>query len=162
DRRVARRILEGAAFVATSEADFVRTARAAGLVVLPRRGTARRASPDGYSVKVRDSEDGIFYSPSKMDKSLGLEELRARYGWGLRSRLEAIDVWHERTSRPAGSAFRLPVVDQISALRKELVTEGTDVRWRRAAREASTVLGAWSVNAEAPQDKYLARASDAL
>lgn len=162
DRRVARRILEGAAMVATNEADFVRTARAAGLVVLPRRGTAKRASPDGYSVKVRDSKDGIFYSPSKMDKSLGLEELRSRYGWGLRSRLEAIDVWHERKSLPEGSAFRLPIADQISALRKELVTEGTDVRWRRAAREASTVLGAWSVNAEAPQDKYLARASDAL
>src|SRR5699024_6591911 len=47
-------------------------------------------------------------------------------------------------------------------LRKELVAEGTGVRWRRAAREASTVLGAWSVNADAPQDKYLARASDAL
>lgn len=162
DRRVARRILEGAAMVATNEADFVRTARAAGLVVLPRRGTAKRASPDGYSVKVRDSKDGIFYSPSKMDKSLGLEELRSRYGWGLRSRLEAIDVWHERKSLPEGSAFRLPIADQISALRKELVGGGTDVRWRRAAREASTVLGAWSVSADAPQDKYLARSSDAL
>lgn len=162
DRRVARRILEGAALVAANEADFVRTARAAGLVVLPRRGTAKRASPDGYSVKVRDSKGGIFYSPSKMDKALGLEELRARYGWGLRSRLDAIDVWHERNTVPEGSAFRLPVADQIKTMRKELVAEGTDVRWQLAARDASTVLGAWSVSAEAPQDRYLGRASDAL
>ncbi|MDN5654796.1 MAG: hypothetical protein L0G46_06885, partial [Kocuria sp.] len=162
DRLVARRIVEGAALTARTEADFVRTARGAGLVVLPRRGTAKGASPTGYSVKVRDSKDGIFYSPSKMDKSLGLEELRTRYGWGLRSQLDAVDVWHERKSLPAGSVFRLPIADNIRNVRSELESDRPDVHWRRAARDASTVLGAWSVDADAPQDKYLARASDAL
>lgn len=162
DRLVARRILEGAALTASSEADFVRTARAAGLIVVPRRGTAKEASPTGYSVKVRDSEDGIFYSPSKMDKGLGLEQLRERYGWGLRSQLDAVSVWHERNSVAVGSAFRLPVADQIQVVRRELQSDRPDVHWRRAAREASAVLGAWSVNADAPQDRYLARASDAL
>lgn len=162
DRIVARRILEGAALSARTEADFVRTARAAGLVVVPRRGTAKEASPTGYAVKVRDSKEGIFYSPSKMDRSLGLEALRARYGWGLRSQLDAVSVWHERKAMPAGSVFRLPVADQISAVRRELEDERGDVRWRRAAREASSILGAWSVQADAPQDRYLGRASDAL
>lgn len=162
DRIVARRILEGAALAANTEADFVRTARAAGLIVVPRRGTAQGASPVGYSVKVRDSKDGIFYSPSKMDKSLGLEELRRHYGWGLRSQVDAVPVWHERKSMPAGSVFRLPVADRIREVRSELEGGRADVHWRRAARDASTVLGAWSVNADAPQDKYLARASDAL
>lgn len=162
DRIVARRILEGAALAASTEADFVRTARAAGLIVVPRRGTAQSASPVGYSVKVRDSKDGIFYSPSKMDKSLGLEALRQRYGWGLRSQVDAVPVWHERKSVPAGSVFRLPVADRIREVRSDLEGERADVHWRRAARDASTVLGAWSVSADAPQDKYLARASDAL
>ncbi|WP_422117806.1 relaxase/mobilization nuclease domain-containing protein [Brachybacterium sp. UNK5269] len=162
DRVIARRIVEGASLTASSEADFVRTARAAGLIVMPRRGTAVGASPTGYSVKVRDSEGGIFYSPSKWDKQLGLDKLRERYGWGLRSQVEAIDVWHERKTLPVGSAFRLPVADKIRDMRSALESERPDVHWRRAAREASTVLGAWSVQADAPQDKYLARASDAL
>lgn len=162
DRLVARRILEGAALTSSSEAEFVRTARAAGLIVMPRRGTAKEASPTGYSVKVRDSEGGIFYSPSKMDKGLGLEQLRERYGWGIRSQLDAVSVWHERNSRSVGSAFQLPVADQIQAVRRELQSDRPDVHWRHAAREASTVLGAWSISADAPQDRYLARASDAL
>lgn len=162
DRVIARRILEGAAAAASSESDFIQAARAAGLVVLPRRGTPAMSSPTGYSVKLRDANDGIFYSPSKMDKALGLDELRRHYGWGLRSQLDAIDVWHGRKSLPASSTFRLPVADKIQEARAQLEDGQRNVHWRPLAREASTILGAWSVVADAPQDRYLGRASDAL
>lgn len=160
ERVRARRLVEAAALNAGSEAEFVRTARALGLYVKPRVGTARRQSPDGYSVKLQDGGT-LWLSPSKMDRSLGLDQLRQRYGWGLKERLDAVDVWHERTAG-AAKGFRLPIADQINKVRADLVRDGGSVHWRTAARDLSAVLGAWSVEAGGPDEKYLGRASDAL
>lgn len=161
DRVVARRVLEAAALKADSEAEFVAIARASGLLVLPARNTARGESPEGYRVKVRDSE-GTWLSPSKMrGGALGLRALRERYGWGLNDRMDAIATWHDRSSLGREKAFRLPVVAQIEAVRVTLVQD-QGVHWRRAARDLSGVLGAWSVEAGGAQGKYLGRASDAL
>lgn len=160
ERVRARRLVEAAALNADSEAEFVRTARAIGLHVKPRVGTARGQSPDGYSVKLKD--DGtLWLSPSKMDRSLGLDRLRQRYGWGLKERIDAVSVWHERTAGTA-KGFRLPIADQIKKVRADLVRDGANVHWRAAARDLSAVLGAWSVEAGGPDAKYLGRASDAL
>lgn len=160
ERLQARRLVEAAAMNANSEAEFVRIARGLGLHVKPRVGTAHRQSPEGYSVKLKENGT-IWLSPSKMDRSLGLAQLRERYGWGLKERLDAVDVWHERTAGTR-KELRLPIADQINKVRADLVNDAPGVHWRAAARDLSAVLGTWSVEAGGPQDKYLARASDAL
>lgn len=162
DRVLIRRRLAGAALGARNEAEFVRAARASGLVLRPRFAKGGVGAVEGYSAALAGGSKQEWFAPSKLDRSLGLPMLRQRYGWSIDEQLQAVAVWRER-SRGTSSHMRLPVVDEVRKLRADLAGPGGHMKWRRAAHDASAVLGAWSVEAEGDRrGGYLGRASDAL
>ena len=163
DRVVVRRRLAGASWQAGSEAEFVRAARAAGLLVRPRYAEGGLVKVSGYSVALADSGKAVWFAPSKLDKNLGLRELREAQGWDFQGQMDAIPVWRESArSKQGGDSLRLPLEDEIKRVRVTLAHEGSEVRWRRAAADASSLLGAWSVQANGARTGHLANASDAL
>ncbi|MFQ6486127.1 relaxase/mobilization nuclease domain-containing protein [Brachybacterium epidermidis] len=162
DRVLIRRRLAGAAMGVRNEAEFVRAARAAGVLLRPRFATGGVGAVQGYSAALAGGSKQVWFAPSKLDRSLGLPMLRERYGWSIDEQLQAVAVWRER-ARGADSHMRLPVVDEVRKLRADLTGPGGHMKWRRAAHDASAVLGAWSVEAEGDRrGGYLGRASDAL
>lgn len=163
DRVLVRRRLAGAAWQAGSEGEFVRTARASGLLVRPRYEQGGLVKITGYSVALADTEKAVWFAPSKLDKSLGLRALREANGWDFDTQMQAVPVWRESArSKHGGGHLRLPVADEIKRVRVTLAQEHTEIRWRPAAAEASKILGAWSLQAEGRRGGHLGRASDAL
>lgn len=164
DRVLIRRRLAGAAWQASSEAEYVRAARASGVLVRPRYAPGGIVQVEGYSVAMADSGKAVWFAPSKLDRSLGLPVLRERYGWTSEQQFDAIPVWRERSGaeRKGIGGLRLPVEDEIRKVRVTLAQENTEVRWRRAAHDTSAFLGAWSVRAEGRSGGPLGDASDAL
>ncbi|MGO2521009.1 MAG: relaxase/mobilization nuclease domain-containing protein [Microbacterium sp.] len=163
DRVLVRRRLAGASWHAQSEAEFVRAARASGLLVRPRYAEGGLVKVSGYSVALADSGKTIWFAPSKLDKSLGLRALRENGGWDFAGQMQAIPVWRESArGKQGGEHLRLPLEDEIKRVRVTLTQEHTEVHWRRAATDASKILGAWSVQAEGSRGGYLGKASDAL
>ncbi len=179
--QVARR-LRGAAAVSTSEVEFVKGARLAGVMVRPRFAAAGTDQVVGYSAALRPSggQRAVWYAPSKLDRNLGLGQLRARWGADPKGADEpgaaAVSAWRS-TSEPAAAspAKGAGGVDAMRALPPETAAalarltgqlskiETTDrVGWQAAAREASHVFAAWSVDVEGTRPGPLARASDAL
>lgn len=162
DRLIIRRRLAGAALGARNEAEFVRTARAAGVVLRPRFTKGGTGAVEGYSAALAGGSKQVWFAPSKLDRSLGLPMLRERHGWSIDQQLQAVAVWRER-NHGTSSHMRLPVVDEVRKLRADLAGPQGHMKWRRAAHDASAVLGAWSVEAEGDRrGGYLGRASDAL
>lgn len=163
DRVLVRRRLAGASWQAHSEAEFVRAARASGVLVRPRYAEGGLVKVTGYSVALADSGKAVWFAPSKLDKSLGLRALRENGGWDAAGQMQAIPVWRESArGKQGGEHLRLPLEDEIKRVRVTLTKEHTEVHWRRAAADSSKILGAWSVQAEGSRGGYLAKASDAL
>lgn len=164
DRVLIRRRLTGAAWQATSEAEFVRIARSSGVIVRPRYAEGAIVRVVGYSVALDHGDKAVWFAPSKLDRSLGLPVLRERYGWDMSQQMDAVPIWRERAgAKTVGSdGLRLPLADEIKRVRVTLAQEHTEIRWRRAANDASAMLGAWSVQAEGQHGGYLGKASDAL
>lgn len=163
DRVLVRRRLAGASWHSQSEAEFVRAARASGLLVRPRYAEGGLVKVSGYSVALADSGKTIWFAPSKLDKSLGLRALRENGGWDFAGQMQAVPVWRESArGKQGGEHLRLPLEDEIKRVRVTLAQEHTEVHWRRAATDASKILGAWSVQAEGSRGGYLGKASDAL
>lgn len=163
DRVLVRRRLAGASWQARSEAEFVRAARASGVLLRPRYAEGGLVRVTGYSAALADSSKAVWFAPSKLDKSLGLRALRDAGGWDYQGQMDAIPVWRESArSKQGGEHLRLPLEDEIRRVRVTLTQEHSEVHWRRAAADSSKFLGAWSVQAEGSRGGYLAKASDAL
>lgn len=163
DRVLVRRRLAGASWQAHSEAEFVRAARASGVLVRPRYAEGGLVKVTGYSVALADSGKAVWFAPSKLDKNLGLRALRENGGWDAAGQIQAIRVWRESArGKQGGEHLRLPLEDEIKRVRVTLAKEHTEIHWRRAAADSSKFLGAWSVQAEGSRGGYLAKASDAL
>ena len=164
DRLVVRRRLAGAAWYARSEAEYVRAARSAGVMLLPRYAEGGLVKVTGYKAALADSSETIWFSPSKhLDKNLSLPTLRAAKGWTFEGQMDAVPVWRESArSKQGGTAFRLPVEDEIKRVRVTLTREHSQIHWRRVAADASNLLGAWAVEANGAHSGHLAKASDAL
>lgn len=163
DRVLVRRRLAGASWQAHSEAEFVRAARASGVVLRPRYAEGGLVTVTGYSAALADSGKAIWFAPSKLDKNLGLRALRENGRWDFAGQMEAVPVWRESArGKQGGQHLRLPVEDEIKRVRVTLTQEHTEIHWRRAASDSAKILGAWSVQAEGSRGGYLAKASDAL
>ncbi|WP_422117819.1 relaxase/mobilization nuclease domain-containing protein [Brachybacterium sp. UNK5269] len=164
DRLVVRRRLAGAAWHARSEAEYVRAARAAGVILLPRYAEGGLVKVTGYKAALADAGAAIWFSPSKhLDKNLSLPALRAAKGWTFEDQMDAVSVWRESArSKQGAGALRLPVEDEIKRVRVTLTREHSEIRWRRVAADASNLLGAWAVEVNGAHSGHLAKASDAL
>lgn len=174
------RRLRAAAAVSTSEADYVRNVRLAGVLVRPRFAAASTDVVSGYSAALRptDGSRPVWRAPSKLDRNLGLGSLRARWGTDVKGTDEAgraaVAVWRRRdvaaTSRGAvGQPVLLPALapetaQQLAALTAQLskIDAADRAGWAIAAREASYVFARWSVQVEGERPGPLARASDTL
>lgn len=163
DRVLIRRRLAAAALGADNEAQFVHAARSLGVLVRPRFSKGKINLVEGYSAALAGAPRPIWFAPSKLDRSLGLPVLRERYGWDVPDQMRAIAVWRELgTSHTGADHLRLPVVNEVARARQHLVSSDPQVHWRRAAHDASAILGAWSVHATDSRADHLGRASDAL
>src|SRR5690606_14304821 len=128
DRIVVRRRLAGAAWYARSEAEYVRAARSAGVILVPRYAAGGLVKVTGYKAALADSSETIWFSPSKhLDRNLSLPALRAAKGWTFEGQMDAVPVWRESArSKQGGSAFRLPVEDEIKRVRVTLTHEHSE------------------------------------
>jgi hypothetical protein len=95
EREELARVVRGAATVATSEAEFVRLLRDAGLAARPRYDRAGAHRVTGYAVAEAPSEGGVavFFGGGKLARDLSLPALRARWEDGDAERQEAADEW---------------------------------------------------------------------
>ena len=163
DRLVIRRRLAGASAMAHNEAEFVRIARAAGLIVRPRFAQGGMTRVVGYSAALADSGKPVWFAPSKLDRNLGLTQLRERKGWGIEHQLDAVKVWRERGAKSGHlPELRLPIDTEINKARRSIQEQGHAVAWRRTTNDLSEYLGAWSLHADGGKGGHIAQASDAL
>lgn len=171
------RRLRAASAVSTSEAQFVASARLAGVMVRPRFAKATTDQVNGYSAALRPAtgQRPIWYAPSKLDRNLGLGQLRARWGADPQGADEAgraaVATWRAtKVARTAdGQAPPLRALSPGTAAQLGELTAGlskigvTDrAGWQAAAREASHVFARWSLDLEGRKPGPLAAASDAL
>lgn len=178
-RETLARQVRACATGARDEADFLRRARRAGLLIRPRWEQGGRTTVVGYSVALRPSEKGtkpIWFGGGKLADDLTLPDLRAR--------------WQEPTEDQAADAFRewrppgwrdLPTGRQLRTerLRAEawesagtVVAEirqriaGLDPHdtagWATVSRETAGALAALAQRVEPDRRAELKTAADAL
>lgn len=161
---------------ASSEGQFVRSMRRAGLLVRPRFAEGQASVVVGYSVAERPpkGKQPLWFGGGKLSKDLTLTALRQRWPDTPMGAQEAADEWTaaKRHKRLAHSdldpVIRDPqmgkqMADELarahSALRD---VDPTDRQtWAHVARETSGVFAAWSQATE-HEDGPLARTSRAL
>jgi hypothetical protein len=95
EREELARVVRGAATVATSEAEFVRLLRDAGLAARPRYDRSGAHRVTGYAVAEAPSDGGVavFFGGGKLGRDLSLPALRARWQESEAERQEAADEW---------------------------------------------------------------------
>ena len=108
EREELARVVRGAATVATSESDFVRLLRDAGLAARPRHDRAGAHRVTGYAVAEAPTDGGVavFFGGGKLARDLSLPALRARWQDGEAERQEAAAEWGEEA--PARGAHEAP------------------------------------------------------
>ncbi|WP_298461355.1 relaxase/mobilization nuclease domain-containing protein [uncultured Cellulomonas sp.] len=179
DTAALARRLRSAAAVSTSEAEYVRSVRLAGVLVRPRYAPQSTDQVRGYAVAMPPApgERPVWRAPSKIDRVLGLGQLRARWGAAPdgsdAAGQDAVAVWRHATTAtaPTGAskwtsmrAMPPEAAAQLSALTARLakVDQVDRVAWQAAAREASFVFARWSLQTEGNRPGALARASESL
>jgi hypothetical protein len=169
------RRLRAAAAVSTTEAEFVASARLAGVMVRPRFAAASTDQVTGYSAALRPppGATAVWYAPSKLDRNLGLGQLRARWGVDVKGADDAgraaVAMWR---APKAGGTIRggsMPALAPQTAVelsdltaRLSKIDPADSAGWKAAAREASYVFARWSVQVEGAHPGPLAAASDSL
>ncbi len=95
EREELARVVRGAATVASSEAEFVRLLRDAGLAARPRYDRTGAHRVVGYAVAEAPSDGGVavFFGGGKLARDLSLPALRARWQDGEDERQEAAAEW---------------------------------------------------------------------
>lgn len=186
--QVARR-LRAAAAVSGSEAEFVRSARMAGLLVRPRFAAGGTSKVIGFAAAVRpqDGQQPVWFAAGKLDHNLALPRLRERWEQPGEAMQEALGEWRKANTawqapsraQPAVTApglagpewAELPGVNipleaarDIARVNRRLAEVDLQDRgaWTRAAQEAAGVYATWSMATEGDHPGPLARASDTL
>jgi hypothetical protein len=109
EREELARVVRGAATVATSETEFVRLLRAAGLAARPRYDRAGAHRVVGYAVAEAPADGGVavFFGGGKLARDLSLPALRSRWQDGEAERQEAAAEWGgEAATKGAHEASR--------------------------------------------------------
>lgn len=168
--------VRASAVSASSEGQFVRSMRRAGLLVRPRFADGQASVVTGYSVAERPPKDQqpLWFGGGKLSKDLTLTALRNRWPDQPIAAQEASDEWMaaKRNKRMAHPDLD-PVLSDPSAAKQmahELSQAHAALRnvepsdrqtWAHVARETSGVFAAWSKATES-EDGPLARTSRAL
>lgn len=174
ERFTLARAVRAEAFLATSEAEFVRRLRAAGLHPRPRFAAGTDSVVAGYSVA--GSRTGVRLGGGGLAHDLSLPRLREWAGWPDTPEAagEAAGEWRAAhrgrpVLRPGPEAVVIPpeladaYAAEVGALREWLRSVPTDDRatWAAVAGETAGVFAAWSRAVE-PTPGPLASAADSL
>jgi Relaxase/Mobilisation nuclease domain len=162
-RHALARAVRGCATASRSEAEFVRRARRAGLLVRPRWAQGRTDVVTGYSVAERPADGArpIWYGGGRLGHDLTLPRLRQGWPEALTGAGGAAAEWEaaRRRRRPvaAGRETREPdprLWEQygrdIAGLCEELRAVSVDDRdtWAQVARDTAGAFAAWSLRVE--------------
>jgi hypothetical protein len=160
EREELARVVRGVATVATSEAEFVRLLRDAGLAARPRYDRTGSHRVVGYAVAEAPSDGGVavFFGGGKLARDLSLPALRARCQDGEAEMQKAADEWGgeaaTKGSHDAARAGRHPTyrwAEASARWSKEASQEGGDaarqgtvrpglVGWREATENLGEVV----------------------
>lgn len=130
-----RRRLRTVAANSPSERDFVSAARNARVIVRPRYekgGTSRVVGYTAAMIPTKADEKPVWYAPSKLDRSLGLPQLRSGWEQTNASELAAVDAW-----KGAGRAARMRGYDAPEKVKAAPVS---DIAAARVASHDSETL----------------------
>ncbi len=180
DRQTLERIVRAAAAASHDEGEFVAALRAQGAQAIPRYGKGTSSQVVGYSVKL---PDGVSYAGGKLARDLTIGALRNYWRQTPETTQQCVTAWSgqrptpgrsEAASAAAGTPGQpsrdTPPVSWAAAtadlqrLRDQLAQASTDqLRIAQVAREASAVVGAWSLSfGSDPRGQTLARAAREL
>jgi hypothetical protein len=143
---------------ARSEAEFVRRARGAGLIVRPRFAKGAQDEVVGYSVALRPlhGEAPIWYGGNTLGRDLSLPSMRA--GWPGDDRVAALAEWD---AARRGKATVVPEQGEVSGVElaayfeemseylRTVATVSVDepAAYARIAREGAGLLSSWAAAA---------------
>lgn len=143
---------------ARTEAEFVRRARGAGLIVRPRFAQGSRDQVVGYSVALRPlhGEAPIWYGGNTLGKDLSLPSMRA--GWPADDQAAAVAEWNAaQRGKPMvapvqGEVSGVELVSYFEQLSEHLrtasqVSVDDPAAYAQIAREGAGLLSAWAVAA---------------
>lgn len=146
DRDELRRRLRGVAVASVDERDFITRAREARVLVRPRfeRDTAATRVV-GYSVALTPvvGADGVrpqpvWFAGSKLDATLGLGQLRARWQSTPEAEAGAVELWRERGTAARSGRDDVPAKTRPERLPRDVVerlnAHGQNVVPARGAR----------------------------
>lgn len=150
ERVALARQVRAAATAATDEADFVRRARAAGLLLSPRWAASGKQEVTGYRVAARADRSSplLWFGGGRLAPDLTLPRLRSR--WPTNDHQTALAEWGKTAGgrHRAGTRHRQEawaeadrVVDAVSAQLVTVPPEDT-ATWASAAGNASAALAA--------------------
>lgn len=173
ERFRAHRLVRAAAVQAGDEAEFVRRARRAGLLIRPRYAAGRADVVTGYSVAVRPpaGEKPVWFGGGQLARDLTLPRLREHWPdtpqhaagavaeWNAAARGQRVVAPGAETRTPGAGEFT-QLVDEMRAMRHRLgVIDPRDhIAWAHVARQASGLLATWSTATE-PEPGPLAAAA---
>lgn len=170
------RVVRAVSVAAVDEAEFVRRARLAGLLVRPRFAAGTTDVVVGYSAAVRPvrGERPVWFGGGRLDRDLTLPRLREGWADTPQAATAAAAEWTAaaRHRRPVAPGAEAQGVDgaQLEAARAELAAlrdrvAGVPVTdhgaWARTAADTAGVLGALSARVEAVPGP-IARTADQL
>lgn len=156
------RKVRAASTAASTEADFVREGRNAGLLMRPRYEKNTTDVVIGYSVaeRPRKGERPIWFGGGKLARDLGLGQLRMQWPDTAQDSLDAVAEWNaaarnKRQAKPSKPRLTTTEMWETNTKKaKELADRlqsiplGDHATWAKAARETSGVFAAWSNQVE--------------
>ncbi len=170
------RVVRAVSVAAVDEAEFVRRARLAGLLVRPRFAAGTTDVVVGYSAAARPvrGERPVWFGGGRLDRDLTLPRLREGWSDTPQAATAAAAEWTAaaRHRRPVAPGAETQEVDggQLEAARAELaglrdrlvaVPVTDHGAWARTAADTAGVLGALSARVEAVPGP-IARTADQL
>ena len=176
ERITIARTIRGAASGAFTEAEFVRRARAAGLILQPSFTDPELTKLRGYAAALEPPEgfEPTFYAGSKAARDLGLGELRKGWRDSEENRAEALLEWRaaKYNRPPIGAAEQqearttedLAASGAVDELRQRMaaVPLSDHEQFRQLAHDLAGVYAAWSRDLGGAAGAHMARMADEL
>ncbi|WP_436757939.1 relaxase/mobilization nuclease domain-containing protein [Streptosporangium sp. V21-05] len=165
ERQRLARLVRAAAARSASEAEFMRRAKASGVLVRARFATGGRDRVVGYSAALRPAEgqEPVWFGGGKLAADLTLPRLRQQWDTGVGvDEHQALAEWRRslEVAGPAGPGERAAVdVEQweraaqlVDAVRERLqhTSPGDVVAWRIGCRGAAAMVAALAERIETP------------
>nr|WP_176705829.1 relaxase/mobilization nuclease domain-containing protein [Arthrobacter sp.]AXV46418.1 relaxase, MobA [Arthrobacter sp.] len=177
-RTTLERKVRAVSTAAFTEADFVRGARNAGMLLRPRYEKDTTDVVVGYSVAQRpvQGERPVWFGGGKLARDLGLGQLRTKWPDTAQDSLDAVAEWNAaarnkrqvreqiRPSRAEASDAQLWEAHTVKAkeMADRLASLPVDdhASWAKVARETSGVFAAWSTQLETTPGPLAATAAE--